>query len=190
MVPGAAHGPHRAAPSPQDLLPLRGAEQRQVRDRRLRRGDGRLQQGRELAGQPPRRPRLEQIELVVPEDVQGLTLGVVVRTGQSDQGRLTWIRGATTSSTSQRLERIWTNSPTSGARWGNRRVEAGLVVAVFVKVSSGEPERAPLGPWIAEPGSADARFQAVSPFILARNRRPDPLPLIPHGCKCVEKSRF
>ena len=59
------------------------------------------------------------VELVVPEDVERLALGVVVGAGEPDEGGLAGSRPATTSSTSQRRERTWTSSPTSGARSGN-----------------------------------------------------------------------
>ena len=45
------------------------------------------------------------VELVVPEDLQRLALGVVVRAGEDNQGDWPMTGGSTTSSTSQRRER-------------------------------------------------------------------------------------
>ncbi len=55
------------------------------------------------------------VELVVPEDVEGLALGVVVGAGEADEGGLRRaLSDSTTSSTSQRRERTWTSSPVVG----------------------------------------------------------------------------
>ena len=68
------------------------------------------------------------VELVVPEDVERLALGVVVGAGQADEGGLAGPGGGTTSSTSQRRERTWTSSPTSGARSGRLIESVGSAV--------------------------------------------------------------